>query len=215
MTDAEYMLVQLARASFLTSAPTLALCPAPTGHEVAFAGRSNAGKSSAINTLTGIHGLARTSRTPGRTQHLVVFDLDGSHRLVDLPGYGYAQVPQAMREQWGREMERYFRERQALAGLVLIMDCRHPLKDSDWQMLEACGRRGLPVLCLLTKADKLGHGAQQASLRQVRDALAGHGLPATVRLFSATRPVGLDALRAELAAWLFDGVPPAPDTETQ
>src|SRR5690606_11761404 len=136
-----------ARARFRLSGEHLGHLPEDSGRELAFAGRSNAGTSSAINTLTGIGGLARTSRTPGRTQHLVVFDLDDDHRLVDLPGYGYAKVPQAMREQWGREMERYFRERQALAGLVLIMDCRHPLKDSDWQMLEACGRRGLPVLC--------------------------------------------------------------------
>lgn len=196
------------RARFVLSAPRMADMGADHGRELAFVGRSNAGKSSAINALTNIGGLARTSRTPGRTQQLVVFALDDEHRLVDLPGYGYAQVPMAVREHWGNEMGHYFQRRNALVGLVLIMDSRHPLKDSDWQMLDACARRGLPALCLLTKADKLNRNEQQSSLRQVRAALAEHDLRAAVRLFSATRPMELDALRAELAAWLFDGQPP-------
>lgn len=196
-------------AAYSISATNLAQCPTDSAGEVAFVGRSNAGKSSAINALTNIGGLARTSRTPGRTQQLVVFTLDDEHRLVDLPGYGYAQVPMAVREHWGQEMERYFQHRGALVGLVLIMDSRHPLKDSDWQMLEACGQRGLPALCLLTKADKLSRSEQQSSLRQVRAALAEHGQRAAVRLFSATRPMDIDGLRAELAAWLYEGEPPA------
>jgi len=195
-------------AQYLLSAHTTRQLPADGGTEVAFAGRSNAGKSSALNALTHRNGLARVSKTPGRTQQLVVFALDDEHRLVDLPGYGYAEVPMAVREHWGNEMGHYFQRRNALVGLVLIMDSRHPLKDSDWQMLDACAQRGLPALCLLTKADKLNRNEQQSSLRQVRTALAEHGTRAAVRLFSATRPMELDRLRGELAAWLYDNQPP-------
>lgn len=196
------------RARFALSAPRMADMGPDQGRELAFVGRSNAGKSSAINTLTNIGGLARTSRTPGRTQQLVVFALDESHRLVDLPGYGYAKVPMAIREHWGAELGNYFQRRVSLAGLVLIMDSRHPPKDSDWQMLDACAQRDLPALCLLTKADKIGRAEQATSLRRVRAALTERGLNGAVRLFSATRPIELDALRSELAAWLFDGQPP-------
>jgi GTP-binding protein len=197
------------RARFALSAPGLSDLRVGGGRELAFAGRSNAGKSSAINTITGIGGLARTSRTPGRTQQIVVFELDAQHRLVDLPGYGYAKVPMAVREHWGEELGRYFSRRDSLIGLVLVMDARHPLKDSDWLMLEACVERGLPVLALLTKADKLGRNDQQAALRQVRAQLAEAGATAAVRLFSSTKPPDLDALRGELARWLFEGTPPA------
>lgn len=192
-----------ARVRFALSAPRLADLSKARGRELAFAGRSNAGKSSAINTITGVGGLARTSRTPGRTQHIVVFTLDDEHRLVDLPGYGYAKVPMAIREQWGAELGRYFHQRESLVGLVLVMDARHPLKDSDWLMLEACAERGLPALILLTKADKLGQGERSALLRQVRGRLTEGGALAAVRLFSSTRPIELEALRTELADWLF------------
>lgn len=198
------------RARFTLSAPQLPDLPADGGRELAFAGRSNAGKSSAINTLTGIGGLARTSRTPGRTQQIVVFELDEQHRLIDLPGYGYAKVPMAVREQWGAALGRYFNERQSLVGLVLVMDARHPLKDSDWLLLEACAERGLPALALLTKADKLGRNDQQSLLRQVRQRLAEGGAVVAARLFSSHRPMELDALRAELAAWLYEGTVPEP-----
>lgn len=198
-----------ARAHFRLSGENLGHLPDDSGRELAFAGRSNAGKSSAINTLTGIGGLARTSRTPGRTQHLVVFDLDDEHRLVDLPGYGYAKVPRSMREHWGRELGRYLNERACLAGLVLIMDSRHPLKDNDWLLLEACASRELPALVLLTKADKLNRSDQQRALQLVRNALAEAGAVETaVRLFSSSKPEGLDRLRAELADWLWRQVPP-------
>ena len=199
-----------ARASFALSAPRLADMPKARGRELAFAGRSNAGKSSAINTITGIGGLARTSRTPGRTQHIVVFTLDEGHRLVDLPGYGYAKVPIEMRQQWGAELGRYFHQRESLVGLVLVMDARHPLKDSDWLMLEACAERGLPAMLLLTKADKLGQAERSTVLRHVRGRLAEGGALVAVRLFSSTRPLELESLRTELADWLFDDqAPPA------
>ncbi|MCK9488940.1 MAG: ribosome biogenesis GTP-binding protein YihA/YsxC [Xanthomonadales bacterium] len=203
------------RARFRLSGENLSHLPADSGRELAFAGRSNAGKSSAINTLTGIGGLARTSRTPGRTQHLVVFDLDEDHRLVDLPGYGYAKVPRAMREHWGRELGRYLNERASLAGLVVIMDSRHPLKDNDWLLLEACASRGLPALALLTKADKLNRSDQQRALQQVRKELAAAGAGDTaVRLFSSSKPERLDRLRGELADWLWRQVPPPASVAT-
>ena len=199
-----------ARARFALSAPRLSDLPADHGRELAFAGRSNAGKSSAINTLTSIGGLAKTSRTPGRTQQLVVFALDDDHRLVDLPGYGYAKVPMAMREHWGLELGRYFSERKSLVGLVLVMDARHPLKESDWLLLEACADRGLPALVLLTKADKLNRSEQQALLHRVRTQLAEGGALVAARLFSSTRPMTLEPLRVELGDWLFRDRAPAP-----
>ncbi len=197
-----------ARATFTLSGHRLSDLPASGGRELAFAGRSNAGKSSAINAITGINGLARTSRTPGRTQQLVVFTLDDSHRLVDLPGYGYAKVPMAMREHWGVELGRYFAERESLVGLVLVMDARHPLKDNDWVLLEACAERGLPAMVLLTKADKLSRSDQNLVLRQVRAKLAEGGALVAARLFSSTKPIELDGLRRELSDWLFRTTPP-------
>jgi GTP-binding protein len=199
-----------ARAQFALSGHRLADLPASVGRELAFAGRSNAGKSSAINAITGINGLARTSRTPGRTQQLVVFTLDDSHRLVDLPGYGYAKVPMAMREHWGVELSRYFAERESLVGLVLVMDARHPLKDNDWVLLEACAERGLPAMVLLTKADKLTRSDQNLVLRQVRAKLAEGGALVAARLFSSSKPIDLDRLRGELSEWLFRSQPPIP-----
>jgi GTP-binding protein len=199
-----------ARAQFALSGHRLADLPAGVGRELAFAGRSNAGKSSAINAITGINGLARTSRTPGRTQQLVVFTLDDSHRLVDLPGYGYAKVPMAMREHWGVELSRYFAERESLVGLVLVMDARHPLKDNDWVLLEACAERGLPAMVLLTKADKLSRSDQNLVLRQVRAKLAEGGALVAARLFSSSKPIDLDRLRGELSEWLFRSQPPIP-----
>jgi GTP-binding protein len=199
-----------ARAQFALSGHRLADLPASVGRELAFAGRSNAGKSSAINAITGINGLARTSRTPGRTQQLVVFTLDDSHRLVDLPGYGYAKVPMAMREHWGVELSRYFAERESLVGLVLVMDARHPLKDNDWVLLEACAERGLPAMVLLTKADKLNRSDQNLVLRQVRAKLAEGGALVAARLFSSSKSIDLDRLRGELSEWLFRSQPPIP-----
>jgi len=193
-------------AQFVLSAPDPQRLPADTGAEVAFAGRSNAGKSSALNAICDQTGLARTSKTPGRTQHLVVFALGPDRRLVDLPGYGYAKVPEAMRAQWRRALDDYMRERESLRGVVLIVDCRHPLKEFDRQMLAYCRDIGRACHVLLTKSDKLGRGQAAATLAAVRRAVAAEGWPATVQLFSAHAKSGLDTARSAIAA-LLDGAP--------
>jgi GTP-binding protein len=193
---------QYNRTRFLKSVPDLNGAPPDHGREVAFAGRSNAGKSSVINAITGIGSLARTSKTPGRTQHLVFFEIDGQRRLVDLPGYGYARVAEAVRRHWRRAMADYLARRQSLQGLVLVMDVRHPLTDYDRQMLDWCHEAGLAVHVLLTKADKLKRGPASATLLQVRRALARDGLHATAQLFSATKRLGIDEAEACLDRWL-------------
>ena len=190
---------------FLTSSPSLKQCPEDTGCEVAFAGRSNAGKSSAINTLTGIRGLARTSKTPGRTQLINFFQLDGKKRLVDLPGYGYAKVPRAMKQQWDLHLAEYLQQRRCLAGLILLMDIRHPLQDYDQQMLNWAKTAGLPVHVLMTKADKLKRGATQASLLSVTSKLAALDPAAdwfSVQTFSSLKKIGIEDLKATLDHWL-------------
>jgi len=199
------------RAEFLTSAANWAGCPPDEGREVAFAGRSNAGKSSAINSLTGNSRLARTSRTPGRTQLINFFRLGEGQRLVDLPGYGFAKVPLAVKQAWTREMELYLQRRQSLRGLILLMDVRHPLQPFDLQMLNWCLAAAMPVHLLLTKADKLKRGAAQATLMQVRKRLLAYGDLASVQLYSAVSHTGRDQLVAVLDGWLTGtGTPPAP-----
>ncbi len=172
------------------------------GSEVAFAGRSNAGKSSAINTLCDNKGLARTSKTPGRTRLVNFFDIDEGHRLVDLPGYGFAKVPVAMKNEWQKLMTQYLSEQQALKGLVVIMDIRHPLNDYDWQMLEWCDHYQLPAHVLLTKADKIKRGAQQNSKLKTQKLLKDAGISASVQTFSALKKTGLDELVTKLNTWL-------------
>ncbi len=189
------------QARFLISAAKPAQFP-DGGAEVAFAGRSNAGKSSAINTLCDNRNLARTSKTPGRTQLVNFFSLDDRRRLVDLPGYGFARVPLATREAWQRLMTAYLSEQPALQGLVLIMDIRHPVNDYDWQMLQWCEHYGLPVHILLTKADKLKRNAQQQSLLAVRRQLEQRQLGASSQLFSALKKTGMTPLVEKLDAWL-------------
>ena len=191
------------QARFLTSAAQFKGLPPDEGREVAFAGRSNAGKSSAINVLCDQRGLARTSKTPGRTQMINFFTLDGQRRLVDLPGYGYARVPVAMRDAWRRLMSRYLGERQSLVGLVVVMDIRHPLTVQDREMLGWAAARRLPVHVLLTKADKLRRGPAMDTARQVAAALGEAGIEATVQPFSALRREGVDDARGILDAWLF------------
>ncbi|CAK0742262.1 GTP-binding protein YihA [Gammaproteobacteria bacterium] len=191
------------RACFLTGAHQFAQLPSDEGSEVAFAGRSNVGKSSAINAITGIGRLARTSRTPGRTQQINFFTLDEGHRLVDLPGYGYAEVPPALQRHWKAVLERYLRERRSLRGVVVVMDARHPLKDLDQGMLDWCATIPLPVHILLTKADKLNQAGAQSALRTVTAALLDTGQEkGTVQLFSATRGQGLEEVCARLDSWL-------------
>lgn len=189
-------------ARFSTSTPSLTDLPAAFGAEVAFAGRSNAGKSSAINALTEQPQLARVSKTPGRTQHLVFFDLGAERRLVDLPGYGYAKVPEAMRAQWRELIDGYLREREILRGLVLLMDIRLPLTPFDRQMLAWTGARDLPVLALLTKCDKLNRGPALNVLRQTQKDLTELGLKAQLQLFSSETGVGVKEARWHLANWL-------------
>ncbi|HYW05183.1 MAG TPA: ribosome biogenesis GTP-binding protein YihA/YsxC [Gammaproteobacteria bacterium] len=185
---------------FLISADAVAGMPADQGREVAFAGRSNAGKSSVINALTGRRSLARTSKTPGRTRLVNFFELDAERRLVDLPGYGYARVPEAMRRHWGELMEAYLSGRRSLRGIVLIMDVRHPMRDFDRQLLAWRAARGIPCHVLLSKSDKLGRGAASATLHRVGSALRQQKV--TAQLFSSTRRTGVDELRAVLDAWL-------------
>jgi GTP-binding protein len=189
-------------AAFLTSAAELRQLPADSGAEIAFAGRSNAGKSSALNAICDQSGLARTSKTPGRTQLLNVFALDDGRRLVDLPGYGYAKVPEAMRDKWRRVIDAYLRERESLCGVVLIVDSRHPLKEFDRQMLAYCHDIGLACHVLLTKADKLGRGEAARTLAAVRKEIAASGSEATAQLFSAQGKTGLDEARGALGALL-------------
>jgi len=199
----------LHQAHFLTSAQTLEQCPPDEGFEVAFAGRSNAGKSSAINRLTGQRTLARTSKTPGRTQLINFFELDDQRRLVDLPGYGYAKVDKQTRARWQRHLDDYLARRQALVGLVLLMDIRHPLKEFDRLILDWSARAEMPLHILLTKADKLKFGAAKNTLVKLRGNLKDHPAPLSVQLFSATAGTGCDDAWARLGDWLAVPEPPA------
>ena len=189
-------------ARFVLSASQLRQLPADEGSEVAFAGRSNAGKSSALNAICAQTGLARTSKTPGRTQLLNVFTLDDGHRLIDLPGYGYAKVPEAMRDQWRKLIDQYLRERESLRGVVLIMDSRHPLKDFDRQMLTYCTEIGLPCLVLLAKADKLSRSEGAKTLTAVDKECKSSGWAMQLQLFSAHAKTGVDDARTALAGLL-------------
>ncbi|MBA8866915.1 GTP-binding protein [Pantoea agglomerans] len=193
---------------FVMSAPDIRHLPADTGIEVAFAGRSNAGKSSALNTLTNQKGLARTSKTPGRTQLINLFEVKEGKRLVDLPGYGYAEVPEEMKLKWQRALGEYLRKRQALKGLVILMDIRHPLKDLDRQMIQWSVESGIPVLLLLTKADKLASGARKAQLNVVREAALEFVGDVQVELFSSLKKIGVDKVRQKLDSW-FNTLEPA------
>ncbi len=190
-------------AKFAISAANLAGCPGDSLAEVAFAGRSNAGKSSAINCLTGQHNLARISKTPGRTQLINFFGVTPGHYLVDLPGYGYAKVSQKVRNKWQLELEEYLRKREVLAGLVLLSDIRHPLKDFDRMMIAWATQSDLPLHLLLTKSDKLKRGPMQSTLLAVRREVKD--LPnVSVQLFSAVQRSGVDTLEHKLREWLTE-----------
>ena len=191
------------QASFLTSAGKLSQLPEDSGFEVAFAGRSNAGKSSAINVLTNNQQLARTSKTPGRTQLINFFLLDDQRRLVDLPGYGYAKVSRQTKQQWDALLDDYLRSRQSLVGLVLLMDCRHPMKEFDMQLINWCAAANLRLHILLTKSDKLKRGAANDALKSVKTTLAGLMPDATVQLFSALKKMGTENLVSVLDDWLL------------
>lgn len=190
------------RAQFLTASAKVEQCPDDTGLEVAFAGRSNAGKSSAINALCHRNALARTSKTPGRTQQIIFFGLDEGRRLVDLPGYGYAKVPDTVKRLWQDQMAAYLEQRRSLAGLVVVMDIRHPLAEFDRRMLTWGARADLPMLALLTKADKLKTGAAHATRHQVEQAVSDLGGRIRVLLFSALKHQGVTAVQDQLDRWL-------------
>ncbi len=200
----------LARARYMLAAHNHKQLPPDGGYEVAFAGRSNAGKSSALNALCQQNALARVSKTPGRTQQLVFFDVTPpgtptteGRFLVDLPGYGYAKVPHDLQAHWQAFLDSYFGSRMALRGLVVVMDIRHPLKDYDRQMLGYAVSRGLPAHALLTKADKLGRGQQAQQLQAVRRELSSaFGDTVSVQTFSGESKQGVDEARAVVGGWL-------------
>jgi GTP-binding protein len=186
------------QAKFINSSPHIRNAPADQGLEVAFAGRSNAGKSSAINTLTRQNALARISKTPGRTQMLNFFEINAELRFVDLPGYGYAKVPVDVKKKWHELMEHYLTHRKSLCGIILVMDVRHPLTEFDWQMVEWCQHAGLPLHILLTKADKLTYGAAKNTLLQVKRELKDVSCPLTIQLFSSLKKTGIDEVHEAL-----------------
>lgn len=190
-------------ATFYITAHHLTDLPPPLGPEIAFAGRSNAGKSSAINTLVDHNRLAFVSKTPGRTQQINFFSLPGGAFLVDLPGYGYAKVPIPLKQHWQRHLEAYLGSRESLVGLVLMMDIRHPLTDFDRLMLDWAQVSRLPVHVLLTKADKLAYGAAKNALLKVRQEVhQGWGDVASLQLFSAPKRLGVEEAQHVLASWL-------------
>jgi len=193
---------RLHQAQFLIAATRARQFPSG-GREVAFAGRSNVGKSSAINALLNRRKLARTSATPGRTQQIIFYGLGGDDlRLVDLPGYGYAKVPEAVKRQWGRLIEDYLLDRAELGGLVLIMDARRPMQEFDQQMLDWADHFRVPLYVLLTKADKLKANEARRTRDFVRAELASRFPDVGAQLFSATKGSGVEEARAQLAAWL-------------
>ena len=189
------------QARYVASIGKLSQLPVEGPPEIAFCGRSNVGKSSAINALTGRKRLAFTSKTPGRTQTINFFDIGDGVRLADLPGYGFARVPQAVRAQWDRLVGGYLSARAALAALVIIMDARRPFTEHDVRMLDWAQPLGRPVLVLLSKADKLSKRERAAALAGARGGLAARGMPGEVRLFSSVTREGVEEARALLAAW--------------
>ena len=188
------------RAEYLLNAPNLKTTPEGIEYEVAFAGRSNAGKSSAINTLTNQKSLARTSKTPGRTQQLVYFKLDDQRCLVDLPGYGYAKVPPRVQQKWQAELERYLEKRKALNGLVLLVDIRRSLGEHDIQMINYAAHLNLDVFVALTKADKLNRNSAKNTLFSVQKLLNDSPANVQVELFSSLKKEGIE----QIHNWLDD-----------
>ncbi len=189
------------KAVFLLSVAELSQLPPDEGVEVAIVGRSNAGKSSVLNQLTQNKGLARVSKTPGRTQLINLFGLDDDHRLADLPGYGYAKVPPSMKQKWQALLDGYLRSRECLHGLILVMDIRHPLREFDHLMLSWTSQCDLPVHILLNKCDKLTQSAASKTLREVKDGLKPYANEISVQTFSAMKGKGVKELRAQMDEW--------------
>ncbi|CAM3924824.1 putative GTP-binding protein EngB [Vibrio aerogenes CECT 7868] len=186
---------------FITSAPDIRHLPEDQGIEIAFAGRSNAGKSSALNRLANQKSLAKTSKTPGRTQLINLFKVTEDCHIVDLPGYGFAQVPIEMKKKWQKSLGEYLQKRQCLNGLVVLMDIRHPMKDLDQQLIHWAVESHIPVQVLLTKADKLKSGARKAQLLKIREASLAFCGDVSVDLFSSLSGIGVDTLRNKLDSW--------------
>ncbi|SHO55518.1 putative GTP-binding protein EngB [Vibrio quintilis] len=186
---------------FITSAPDIRHLPEDQGIEIAFAGRSNAGKSSALNRLANQKSLAKTSKTPGRTQLINLFKVTEDCHIVDLPGYGFAQVPIEMKKKWQKSLGEYLQKRQCLKGLVVLMDIRHPMKDLDQQLIYWAVESNIPVQVLLTKADKLKSGARKAQLLKIREASLAFCGDVSVDLFSSLSGIGVDVLRSKLDTW--------------
>ncbi|MCR5085215.1 MAG: ribosome biogenesis GTP-binding protein YihA/YsxC [Succinivibrionaceae bacterium] len=189
---------------FITSSANIRQMPADQGVEIAFAGRSNSGKSSAINAICDHRGLAKTSSTPGRTQLINQFEVAPGKRLIDLPGYGFAKVPEKVKRDWQKSMSEYLQQRQSLQGLVVTMDIRHPLKDLDRKVLDWAAAVRLRVLVLLTKADKIGTTAREKAVRETQEQLREYSDHFTALPFSALRGLNIDAARALLDRWYTD-----------
>ncbi len=196
--------IHLSKATFTLSAPDIRRLPADSGIEVAFAGRSNAGKSSALNTLTNQRSLARTSKTPGRTQLINIFEIAENKRLVDLPGYGFAKVPMEMKKKWQKALGEYLEKRECLKGLVILMDIRHPLKDLDMDLIQWAADGDLPVLALLTKSDKLSQGKVSAQVLAVKKELAKLNADIKVQAFSSLKRSGAEQADKVICDWFQD-----------
>ena len=196
--------IHLSKATFTISAPDIRKLPEDSGIEVAFAGRSNAGKSSALNTLTNQNSLARTSKTPGRTQLINVFEIGDNKRLIDLPGYGFAKVPLEMKKKWQKALGEYLEKRESLKGLVVLMDIRHPLKDLDMDLIQWAADSDLPVLALLTKCDKLSQGKRSAEVLKVKKLLAPLNADIKVQAFSSLKRTGAEQANITICDWFSD-----------
>lgn len=193
--------INLNKAKFIISAPDISKLGPDSGMEIAFAGRSNAGKSSALNTLTRQKSLARTSKTPGRTQLINVFEVEDNCRLIDLPGYGFAKVPLEMKKKWQKALGEYLQQRECLQGLVVLMDIRHPLKDLDMDLIQWAADSEIPVLALLTKSDKLSQGKASAEVLKVKKKLASLNADIKVQAFSSLKRTGVDQATQVINNW--------------
>ena len=189
---------------FLTSAYKVSQLPADNGLEIAIAGRSNAGKSTTLNTLVGNKKLAKVSKTPGRTQLLNCFDLGENRRIVDLPGYGFAKVPKKVKAHWQHEINLYLQNRKSLIGVVLVMDIRHPLKDFDKQFLYWADQSGLYSHVLLNKSDKFKSGKRKAALLEVKKAMVDISRTSSIQTFSGLKQIGIQELSTTLMSWYND-----------
>ena len=194
--------VNLGDAVFLRAVARTSQLPPDRGAEVAFAGRSNAGKSTAINVITRRRGLARTSKTPGRTQQIVFFTLDEVRRLVDLPGYGFAQVPESVRQSWARLVEAYLGRRESLRGVVLLTDARRPFTSLDRQLVDWCASASVPVHALLTKSDKLGRSAAAQALEEAKRTVMASDAEISLQLFSGLKREGVADAVDKVTSWL-------------